>query len=405
MKSCPALALTVAAAITASPHVMAQTQKYVVLDNVTAVAGQAAVNGKAAIPLQGTAQLDGASGNVIVACKKGVEGAPAGECSNVGTGSGTAPDAPTVNLSGPSAVTATGSKLTWTSTGADVCYGLSADVSAGVGPAVAGWSKEWPANNPTSGFSLDAVLSGLPQINTAVTYDFTLRCYSTPTTLSGATRIAAVTDQTQQVTLTRISAPVINSCQTYYDSLTTAEKAHFDAYKAENRGFTRVEKTFTEQTTRVLGAYTGQLGPNATPVLPGLMAQQRYLALTFSMPLPNVSNTGKFGMNTQEAVGSVQMHPIIITISPCPGDFRPRVLTGSNDPYLSPVCRTIYDSSGQSVRGADPSIDSARCLTPAGQTMYMNVATQDMYTTPGQTIPNSYCPGNVWCGAGALIGN
>lgn len=375
-----------------APAVMAQ-QKYVVLSNVDAVSGQPAVGGKAAVPLQGQVQFM-EDGNIGVTCVLDGQN----RCPNIGTGSGGAVGgAPTVNLTAPAApVTAPGASLSWTSTGAHVCYGLSAT------PTAAGWGKEWPANGS---FSLDALYNSVGAGNTA-SYNFTLRCYSATAATAGTTPVVAYTDTQQSVTISPPQGgnpnPPAGSCDTYLAGMTPEQRAHYDDYHASTRGLTKVERSFSDQTQgQILGQSTGLIRPLATSVLPGRLNDNEYLALSFSMPLAGGSNSGKFVMSMVEAVGSIISHPIAITISPCAGDFRPR---GSGDEYLRAYCRTRYVSAGQGVRGSSSDFINY-CATPPGQTMYLNVALRNVYVAPGAVMPGDNCPTNAHCGVGQKLEN
>lgn len=381
-----------------------QTSKHVVLSNVPAVPNQAQVDGKAAIPLTGTVHVDPA-GNIVVTCDEQGQG----KCSNVGTG-GDITGTPTLSLNGPGInVAAAGAALTWSTSNAQVCYGLSATLAPGsTGPAVTGWSKEWPA---TGSYSLNALLGSVTPGET-VAYDFTLRCYSTQNAIDDADAVAFV-DSTRRVTLAPPAGGSVGSgsCDAYLGSMTQAERDHFDAYRAENRknsanqsyNFTRIEKTFTAQTGKTLGKDTGKIGPAAYPYLPGVLGDTQYLALSFAMPAQNETNTGWFAMDQRSAIGVGKEHNVVMTISPCPGDFRPRN-NASNDVYLKAFCRSTHSQQFVLKGGSNPSVTDG-CPTPAGQTMYLNISLRDLSRPVGQDIPADGCATGLYCGISTTLSN
>lgn len=407
----PTLSTLVFCLVAASASAQGQDPKYVVIDNVSAIPGQAAVDGHVAIPLEPAtkARFDPTTGNIIVKCEKGAHGAESGACSNIGNvGSNDAPPAPgnpNLTLTPGGVVGATGARLTWSSSGAAFCYGVSA-VPVGAGPAVSGWAKEWPAST-TTGFSLDSLFNSMAA-NTTATYNFTLRCYSSATGTVGSTPVVAyVQPAALQVELNKPAGGVSGDwCDAYLDTLSPTERAEFEAYRAENRGFTAVNKTFTTQTGRVLGVDTGSIGPSGAPVLPGKVSGNNYLAMSFSMPAASQSNTGKFilNFNLQNAVG-VQEHPIIATISPCAGDFRPRGGITA-EAYRIGWCRTNYQIANHNIRGNSAQV-SDQCYTPPNKTMYINVSLRDMYQ-PGNAsgpngVPEDYCGAGLYCGASGSL--
>ncbi len=365
-------------------------QKHVVLSNVDGVAGQAQVGGKAAIPLTGSAQVD-SQGNIVVTCQTGTHGTG---CSNVGSGSSGALTAPIITFNGPTGtVTAndTSARLHWTTSNAHTCYGLTAP------SGITGWVKEWPAGTTSSNGFLVGNLAR--HATDPTTYSFTLRCYSSSVGIAGSTPIMAYTDSTRAVTLAPSAGTTpAGNCAAYLDSLSPEQREHYNAYHADSREFTKQEMTFQQKTTRILGQHSGVI--NA--MLPGALGNTQYLALSFTLPTPGEVNTGKFALQTQTGTGF--SHPAIITISPCPGDFRPRNTSSGAEHYTSAYCRTTYDSSGKTVRGAVPGATTGEwCNIPVGQTMYLNITKHDLYTTPGSSVPPATCGSTTQCGVGAQI--
>lgn len=366
-------------------------QKHVVLSNVDGVSGQAQVGGKAAIPLMGNAQVD-PLGNIVVTCQTGTHGTG---CSNIGSGSAGTISAPGITFNGPAATVPAGdtsARLHWTTTNAHACYGITAPTG------VTGWTKEWAASTTSStGF----LVGNLPRhASNPTNYNFTLRCYSSSAGTSGSTPIVGYTDSTRVVTLAPSAGTTSGNCASYLDSLSPEDRAHYDAYSAEAREFTKTEMTFQAKTSRILGQQFGVINPT----LPGLLGNTQYLSLSFSLPAAGEINTGKFSLSTQAGQGFA--HPVVITISPCQGDFRPRNTASGAEHYTSTYCRTIYDQAGTTVRGAVPGAASGDwCNIPVGQTMYMNISKHNMYTAPGNPIPPANCGAATQCGVGSQIAN
>lgn len=414
MKSYPALAAMASALLLCLPsaRILAQS-KYVVIDNVGAVQGQASVNGKAAIPLDQTwqATIDPVSGDIVVRCEKGTHGGST-ECSNIGSaGAGlpAAPGNPGLTLAPSGTVGAAGAKLTWNSSNASTCYGVSATPIGTGAPAVSDWVKEWPAST-TSGFSLTALFNSMAPNSTAK-YDFTIRCHSTATGQVGSLPVVAYVESTRQVELSKPAGggtPQGDWCDEYLSTLDPAERDHFNMYRAENRGFTAVQKTFLEQTNKVLGVDTGLIDPEAAPVLPGKVAGAKYLALSFSVPTASQSNAGKFIINfANQTGGGISEHRIVATISPCMGDFRPRRTSLSGEHYSWGWCRSEY-SKNSGLRGdTNFNVMPPVCRIPANKTMYINVSPRDLYQPGNASAPplaplDTCVPGN-YCGASTSL--
>ncbi|MBX3184960.1 MAG: hypothetical protein KF915_20225 [Polyangiaceae bacterium] len=287
-------------------------------------------------------------------------------------------------------------RLHWTATNAQSCFGIAAP------SGVTGWTQAWPSVTTASdGFLVGA----LPRHATEAShYDFTLRCYGEQDAIDGEP-VVAYRDKTHRVTLLPGEEPGgWTTCEGYIASLSPSERAHFDAYRAEPRGFTAVTTSFTAHTGDVLGVHMGVMGTRGVPLIPGKLDDHEYAAMTFSLPEGDPSNTGKFSLVTQRVTAHVpaREHELLLAISPCPGDFRPRD-PDAEDPYLHGSCRSQYTST-PNVRGSISLPDW--CPIPPGQTMYLNIALRDLYRAPGEVIPADYCDPNVsYCGMGALISN
>lgn len=345
------------------------------------------------IPLGGTAQIE-ADGNIKVACAESAPGQPVEDCSNIGTG--VVPAAPVLTFIAPEeTVSEQGKRLTWTTTNGEVCFG--SDVSPQDTESLK-WKTQWPASTQ-NGFLLDALLASLP-LNDAREYSFKLRCYAAPVVAGDSSGPSAYSQETRTVTLKRIQNNGGQSCEAYLltlQGMTSKESGYdneyerFEAYRAETRGFTRDANTFTGKTGHTLGASNGPIGR-----LPGKIQHNRYLALDFSLTQTNQYFTIKTGTLTGDGGMS---HNTIFSLSPCPGDFRPRSLAPDETDYIKGACRTGWDQNG-SIGGTDYS--SPYCSTPKDQKMYLNIAVQNMYTTPGASggVPASGCSPTVKCGVG-----
>lgn len=328
------------------------------------------------------------------------------------------PTPPTIDLVVPNApVTGWGAAITWTSTGADLCRGISAvAVTSPPGPEVVGWAKEWPAASDV-GFSLDDVYASLSAGQSAG-YDFTMRCYSSGSEVVGGVPVASFTEQTKRVDITKptkVESPKGEWCDAYLDTLTPTARAEFDAYRAENRGFTALRSTFKAYTGIDLASERGlvNLVPSAThnvPMLPGKLAQNEYLALSFELPETSVWKEFYLNMSYGAGYGPTGAKPIVATISPCEGDFRPRTsapLGPNDDPYVNSICRTTYfaPAGGTYLRGTRlPPEYPKFCPIPPGATMYVNMALRDL-SQPGDaaSLPLHECPENYYCGAYTVV--
>ncbi len=413
MKSLIALAAAVSALLLSVPSASAQSpQTYVVLENVAATPGQAQIGGNAAIPIDSAlrAEIDPV-GNIVVNCKKGTHGAST-TCSNIGTGSGTAPSAPALTLTAPTGVvSASGSKITWSSNSAALCYGVSASpvTPPSAGPAVAGWVKEWPTASSGGGFSLDPILAGMAASTTAK-YDFTFRCYSSATGAVGATPVVAYTEQTKTVELSKPAATAGDWCDDYKASLDPAELVHFDQYNADNRGFTAIQHNFATYTGKTPGiSPTGpvSVGSIRAPYLPGKQKPSEYYAFNLSLPEQSAGQYLKFILKFNYKNGFVGglNHDIVATLSPCRGDFRPR--QNGAETYLSSFCRVAYGQDGAMIQSSsDPA--SPLCPVPAGARMYLNVSVRDLYDLANEGSDTSYgpfsnCTPALFCGKGTDV--
>lgn len=186
-------------------------------------------------------------------------------------------------------------------------------------------------------------------------------------------------------------------CQEYYDgspALPTDPKFY-------GNGMAKVEVPFET----IFGIQAGDsrstlVGVPAEHLNP---AMNRYLAIPFVM---NAGDTSLSGMILQWIDGNshagVYPGAILMTVSPCPGDFRAPVgISNPDDRYLGAVCRISGPeslSNGLTLT-ADPQYSG--CYIPSGRKGYINIAPHAVY---GSSIPMKYLCGNYpFCGVGMIV--
>jgi len=309
-----------------------------------------------------------ANGDLSVRCRLDAES----KCPAIGSGgdSGSGEAPPTVTLT-PSALTLTAGTsnftLTWSSSG---------DACVAIGPStVANWNGRALA---PSGSQLLSLAEG--------TYEFGLRCYSEGGNLQRST--AAIT----------VNAPVIGEptgvyCTEYYGpggQFPTPTEPNFTAFN-----FERIERTFQQIFEVEPGMGSGRVGLPGTYVNP---ATGRYLAIPFQLSSSNAASQIKLSWAEAQAIG-ITTGSVIVTISPCPGDFRARAGLSPTDHFLSTQCRSALGINGNltiAVAGSGLS----GCAIPRDKTLYINIANSNMYQT---TAPaNSTCQDQSHCGVSML---
>jgi len=321
------------------------------------------------IPLDptSTVQID-AAGDLTVTCLLNGNNV----CPGIGTGGGdTGVNPPTATLSSNLTTLEAGQPLalTWTSNGADVCFSS--------GPSNAnGWTGV--IRNTSGNASVSNLVEGL--------YTFQLRCYSA----GGST-----TASTAQVTVTEATTPpAADYCAEYYDGTPAMPTgAQFNAH-----GFTKFEKSFPEVFgVNPGGDYSSHIGVPGVHLNP---IQTRYLAIPFVMP----SASGPDSQMTLTWIDGGAIVPggaLLLTISPCPGDFRPPA-SGTGDDYRSYQCRVTGPLSLSGGLTITADLGLSGCPAPVGKKMYLNMAMYNMYspTTPTSTTCSS---GATYCGVGMKI--
>ena len=320
------------------------------------------------IPLDpnSTVQID-AAGDLTVSCLLNGQNV----CPGLAAGGETGVNPPTATLTAGVTTIEAGQplQLTWTSTGADAC------VSSGPSNATS-WTGV--IRNPGGNASVSNLVEG--------EYTFQLRCYSA----GGSTTVSSAL-----VTVTESTTPLpADYCAEYYDGTPAMPTgAQFNAH-----GFTKAEATFTDVFGIAPGgSYTSHIGVPSVHLSP---VQTRYLAIPFVM-------TAAAGPDSQmqltwiDGGQLVSGGALLLTVSPCPGDFRAPVL-GSPDTYLSHQCRISQPTSLSGGLTITSDLSLSGCAAPVGKKMYLNMAMYNMYTptTPTSTTCTS---GATICGVGMKI--
>lgn len=357
----PARLMTGAAALLLSTFASAQVASpKIIINNV---------NPAAEIGLQSASTVEFlANGDLRVNCRLA-----SGQCetANIGGGGGGGTNPPTNLVLTPSttSLTAGGAfSLTWSSSGAEVCYGVGP-----TSPSVLGWTGQPLATSRgTPGLALS--------LTTAGDYVFQMRCYS-------ATGSAQTSTATVTVTQSGGGGPgPTDYCAEYYDG-TTRPVPTSPSFTAH--GHERKDQTFESIWSVAPGT------PGERRALPGIFllpAQNRYLSVPFTMTQGSGAQS-QFDFNWVEAAGleGVVSGSVTVTVSPCPGDFRPSQ-AGSTDIYLSAQCRRTYGIQNGITVTADPTLSG--CFAPVNKIMYLNISTHNMYNTPPSA---SSCSGQT-CG-------
>ena len=346
--------------------------------------------GTKTIPLEnGTTVQINAQGNLTATCELDGQN----NCPGIGTPVGNAPTItfPNVELTQGS----TAKTLTWSSNGV-ACYGVTPTTG------VNGWHNGLPSSMgsttaQTGGLSLSNLTSGN---QTPQDYPFRINCYAEGGAMGF--RTATVTVNPTE------NPPGTPGCEAYKNTLGTAGLATFNAYYAGNRGMTRHPTTSFSTFANITLGTVGSNG-SGTTTLPGNLPANQYLALEFTMAPTSGANagTGKFTLNMGEFPSGGQNHDLVVTVSPCEGDFRPPEEMASSDRYRRNVCRLQSYRAGGLIQGR--TTGGIYCDTPAGEVRYVNVSIRNLYTsgtafpvTPA--IPDDNCTQSN-CGANTNVTN
>ena len=285
-------------------------------------------------------------------------------------GSTNAVDPPTGLFLTPSATTLVAGapfSLTWGSTGADSCHGIGPNA-----PGVAGWTGQALATNQGA--------PGLSLILVQGNYVFEMRCDSAG---------GSATVQTTSITVNAAPTPTTDFCSSYYDGVArpVPTTPQFTAH-----GFTKVEVPFAT----VWGVQPGIAGSGPVAV-PGNFLNpvvNRYLAI----PVTLVAPAQQMNMAWLESQGvGIPSASVSWSISPCPGDFRPRDLfPPANDAFLGSNCGGAALAFSGTLSIAKEGEGLAGCQIPLDTKVYLNIAPHDMFQATPPAV--SQCGENPVCG-------
>jgi hypothetical protein len=329
------------------------------------------------IPLGTASTVDfDAAGDLRVQCR--VDGA--GGCPGLGSGGSGGSNPPalvTLGVSAASILTGQSVTLNWTSSsGTEACYGA--------GPSgISNWTGQvLPANGNRA-----------VTLSTEGNYTFQLRCYNATGSRTADSPPLAVEAGTTP-------PPGDNYCAEVYGS-NPPTSPNFTAF-----GFEKVEVPYG-QVWGVPGAPAPKRGVPGIYVSP---SANRYIAIPFVMTSDAGDSLSQMRISWVEAqpvwgesppTNNIKTGAISLTVSPCPGDFRPRANLSNPDRYLHGACRILSpDISGNIEVTAATGL--AGCLAPKGKTMYLNIATYNMFGTSAPTTTT--CPPNEsTCGVSMLM--
>lgn len=357
---------------------------------------------KAAIPLIGTqAQLD-SHGNIVVDCLK-----TNGDCPNIGAGGGAITGTPTLSFTVPSATVASGdtsTRLQWTTTNADACYGVQIEKKSTTGAwapytgtGSSAWSKEWPANGTAStGFALGN-LERSATAGVETEYRFTLRCYSKTVGNVGGTDVVAI----QQAPVSGIVKLASSTgtpggsdyCSEYYPAghparsapgfsvPTTILQPMIEQFSTVFRAGINGDGdpvSFLDVFNNNLGGRGAFAGSHAGP--------GKYMSIPIDIPASAPAGTGLWfsWIEPQNFQQMEHTRHIEVSISPCQGDFRAApVNNASSDLYDRAQCRTT--GSGLSATTGNLIGPANYCFLKPGARMYINVTNHslDAYRATG----------------------
>lgn len=291
-----------------------------------------------------------ANGNLTAQC------VPNGNsCAGISSGSGG--NAPVVSLTrnNGTGVIAPGSQigLTWTVTNnAELCLATSS-------PAVTGWNNSLVS---AAGGSQSLTLS------TSAEYTFGLKCYGA----GGSSDLATVAATVQGGGDPPPPATGIPACETPgIAGDPNVQPAGFTGHRL-SWGELFYGATFPHFNSHLspVGSYTLRA---MQPSTRGPTMNARYLTTSF-VAAPNTNY--KIGWVGAQAIPAVSyMNPraadaVFVSISPCAGDLRPRVVSNPG-PFLGSTCRALV-SNGNLFYGTTGG--AGQCSLVAGQTYFINIA-------------------------------
>lgn len=429
MKSRNVLAAAVTLAlVSAAPLIAHADPVKVVLKNVPALPGATGdavgnVDGdpqvKAAIPLT-EANVD-AHGNIVVSCLTS-----GGSCPNIGSGSGGAvTGVPTLSFTVPASAVAAGdlsTRLQWTTTNADACYGVRIEKKDAGGawavytpPSSSLWSKEWPAQaTAATGY----VLGSLDRSSTAgedTEYRITLRCYSKTVNDVGGTDVVAIKQETSATVRLASSAGTSpggsDYCSEYYPAGHAARSAPGFSVPVGKLEpvvvpFSTVFMDGTSAPVTLLDIFNDNkqgrgafAGPHAGP--------GKYMSIPIDIPANAPAKMGFWitMVEPQGYQGMTSSNKLELSISPCQGDFRARPFSNTSSDYYDRMQCRVKTSGGVFASTGNLSGPNGYCFLKPGARMYINITNHslDAYRSSGAD-PDWGCPSGVTnCGKKADV--
>ena len=254
------------------------------------------------------------------------------------SGGGTAPTLSFTRTNSGNITAGQSIQLNWTATGAVACSGTN------TGPG----STNWPGVKAVTGSAVSV------PINTQGSYVFSLQCFSS----TGA-------NSTQTIAVTVEESQVVQNC-------------NLPSHPAiQPAGFTRIDQTWEQAFKAPNAATTSFTYPDALSFLvPILVEKGQYKAISFVPAANETVQLQWFQAQVNGLIGYSFSRPaqgIMISISPCAGDFR-NIGEGS-DPAADSKCRWFADQLNQQFYSSVPGVNA--CQVTAGVVHYINVIAAD----------------------------
>lgn len=316
-----------------------------------------------------------ADGNIEVTCKelennncKGIGGSGA----TGGTGT-----PPSISFTAPApdgasiAASAASPVLSWTTSGAQFCRGIGV-----TGGTVATWTGQ---NQPAAG---SFPLSGLRDSSANKTYTFTLGCYSAPPNVG-------YRQESRTFTMEKSAAGTGGQdyCNDFYASGLPSGAAPPAGYArvAKNFGDIWLGKTETGVFPPSSSGYTDGFGPG-----PSANTTQ-YLTIAVDVPANATLDRGiKINWVEPQGGNTSAADTILLTVSPCPGDFRPSTgaVASPADPWTGGACRFNAPQSVIQLQVWEPGTGlPSYCALPRGKRMYINISSTDFWNGNANRCP------------------
>lgn len=372
------LAVGILAALSAPPLVMAQAPTPVASPKII-ISNGAGAGSPVEVPVAeggGATMQFLSNGDLQVSCRL-----DAGKCPNVGSG-GAGAALSFTRTPATAEITSGFSNLTldWSSAGSQVCFAT--------GPAsIANWNGSALLNAGSR------VLTA--QVTEDATLDFGIRCF---------TQTGGITESSTSVLVKPGGGSIPPTgdpfCAQYYP--TAPSDPAFTAYGQLNR----VEKSWVE----VFGSQPGEIstsGSGGRIGVPGAFLSPslgNYLSIPFVMSSDTDPVLRSMKIEWSEASGAdgVATDGIVLTVSPCPGDFRTRSgFFSQTDNYVSGVCGgTGTNNSGVTITATG----TGGCPAPVGKQMYLNITSYAISSTRTPVASSCITSGGL-CGVRMRVGD